>query len=102
MDKIATFLQILEQDPANAFARYGLAMEYSQTGQEASALEEFGKLRAQHPDYVPGYQMCGQLLMRLGRTDEAREVLTSGLAAAGRTGNRHAESEISGMLDEIG
>jgi predicted Zn-dependent protease len=102
MDKIKAFTEILQQDPANAFARYGLAMEYSQTGDPPQAMSEFQKLIAQHPDYVPAYQMAGQLLLRLGNNDDARETLQSGLAAAQRTGNSHAASEISGLLDELG
>jgi cytochrome c-type biogenesis protein CcmH/NrfG len=101
MDKIAAFTEILAQDPANAFARYGLAMEYGQTGQTSQALAEFAKLNAEHPDYVPGYQMAGQLLLKHGDTGAAKDVLTRGLAAAQRTGNGHAASEIAGMLDEI-
>jgi hypothetical protein len=38
MDKIATLQEILEQEPTNAFARYGLAMEYSGRGETATAL----------------------------------------------------------------
>jgi predicted Zn-dependent protease len=102
MDKIAAFTEILEQDPTNAFARYGLAMEYSQTGDIAKALAEFQTLATQHPDYVPGYQMAGQLLLRQGDTEAARSVLTKGLDAAQRVGNRHAESEIGALLDDIG
>ena len=29
MDKLATLTEILTQDPTNAFARYGLAMEHA-------------------------------------------------------------------------
>jgi hypothetical protein len=46
--------------------------------------------------------MAGQLLLRQGDTEAARSVLTKGLAAAQRVGNRHAESEISALLDDIG
>jgi predicted Zn-dependent protease len=100
MDKIAAFTEILNQDPNNAFARYGLAMEYSQTSEPAKALAMFAHLVSLHPDYVPAYQMAGQLLLREGDTAAARDYLTRGLAAAERTANRHAASEISAMLDE--
>jgi tetratricopeptide (TPR) repeat protein len=98
MQKLAAFL---EQNPNDAFARYGLAMEYSNAGQTETALEHFRKLLEMHPDYTNGYFMAAQTLDRMGRTPEAKKMLESGIEAAKRTGNRHALSEMTGMLDEI-
>jgi cytochrome c-type biogenesis protein CcmH/NrfG len=52
MDKVATLQGILDQDPQNAFARYGLAMEYGARGETAEALREFDRLLADHPEYT--------------------------------------------------
>jgi tetratricopeptide (TPR) repeat protein len=94
--------QFLEQNPGDAFARYGLAMEYSKTGQTEQALAEFAKLLQLHPDYTNGYFMAAQTLQRAGRTQEAKKMLQNGTEAAKRTGNKHALSEMSAMLDELG
>lgn len=93
--------QFLEQNPGDAFARYGLAMEYSKTGQTEQALAEFTRLLQLHPDYTNGYFMAAQTLHSAGRTPEAKKMLESGIEAAKRTGNKHALSEMSGMLDEL-
>jgi tetratricopeptide (TPR) repeat protein len=93
--------EFLEQNPEDAFARYGLAMEYSKAGQTEQALEQFGKLLELHPDYTNGYFMAAQTLERSGRTAEAKKMLENGIEAAKRTGNKHALSEMSGMLDEL-
>ena len=93
--------QVLEQNPSDAFARYGLAMEHARLGQNDSALNEFSKLLQMHPDYTNGYFMAAQTLVKMDRTEEAKKMLENGIAAAKRTGNRHALSEMSGMLDEI-
>jgi tetratricopeptide (TPR) repeat protein len=93
--------QFLEENPGDAFARYGLAMEYSNAGQTEQALAEFKKLLETHPDYTNGYFMAAQALERTGRTPDARQMLQSGIAAAQRTGNKHALSEMTGMLEEI-
>jgi tetratricopeptide (TPR) repeat protein len=93
--------QFLEQNPGDAFARYGLAMEYSKAGQTEHALAEFNKLLELHPDYTNGYFMAAQTLERSGRTAEAKKMLESGVEAARRTGNKHALSEMSGMLEEL-
>lgn len=93
--------QFLEQNPNDAFARYGLAMEYSKAGNTEQALAEFGKLLQIHPDYTNGYFMAAQTLERAGRTAEAKKMLESGIEAAKRTGNKHALSEMAGMLEEL-
>lgn len=93
--------QVLEQNPSDAFARYGLAMEHARLGQNDSALNEFSKLLQMHPDYTNGYFMAAQTLVKVDRTEEAKKMLDNGIAAAKRTGNRHALSEMSGMLDEL-
>ena len=88
-------------NPNDAFARYGLAIECASTGDTAAAVEHFAKLLAAHPEYVPGYYHYGTLLARLGRKDEARKILTDGVAAARKAGNSHAQSEMETALQEV-
>ena len=94
--------EILMQNPNDAFARYGLAMEFSNKGDLEKALQEFGKLLSAHPDYTAGYFMAAQTLTRSNRAEEARKMLSEGIASASRTGNAHAQSEMEAMLAEIG
>lgn len=101
MDRISSLNEILAQDPNNAFARYGLAMEYANSENPEQALEEFGRLLSAHPDYPAGYFMAAQTLVRVNRGDEARTMLEKGIAAAQRKGDSHAASEMQGMLDEL-
>lgn len=101
MDKIANLREILELDPTNAFARYGLAMELSGRGETDAALREFDQLRSDHPDYTAGYFMAAQTLARAGREADARQRLVDGIACARRTGNQHAQREMQAMLDEM-
>src|SRR5215813_7048034 len=101
MDRITALTDLLTQDPNNAFARYGLAMEFSNTGDFERALEEFEKLLDRNPDYVPGYHMCAQTLVKAGRDDQAKSTLESGIAAARRKGDSHAEAEMAALLEEL-
>jgi predicted Zn-dependent protease len=102
MDRIALLNEVLSQNPADAFARYGLAVEYSNSGEFERALEEFGRLLATHPDYTAGYFMAAQTLAKAERTEEARKMLVDGIASAKKTGNGHAQAEMEGMLAELG
>jgi len=94
--------EFLAENPGDAFARYGLAMEHSKAGQTEAALEQFNKLLELHPDYTAGYFMAAQTLAAAGRKDEACTMLKDGIASAVRTGNQHAQSEMEAMLAELG
>ena len=102
MDRIAILTEILTQNPNDAFARYGLAMEYSNGGNVELAMQEFNKLLSVHPDYTAGYFMAAQTLAKADRLDEARHMLDDGILSAKRTGNGHAQSEMEGMLADLG
>lgn len=101
MDRLAMLNEILSQNPDDAFARYGVAMEYSRTGEVERALEEFAKLLSTHPDYTAGYFMAAQTLSKANRLDDAKKMLVEGISSARRTGNSHAQSEMTAMLDEL-
>ena len=101
MDKIAGLKEILEQDPRNSFARYGLAMELANCGETTEALAEFDTLLLNDPNYTSGYFMSAQTLASAGRIQEARERLKIGIDGAARRGNSHAVSEMQAMLDEL-
>lgn len=101
MDKIAALSEILAQNPADSFARYGLAMAYAAEGRSDEALQEFKAATDNDPDYVPAYQMSAQTLLKLGQTDAAKSRLSAGLSACKRTGNTHAASEMQAMLEDL-
>ena len=84
--------------PNDPFARYGLAMECVNQGDNDAAIANFEKLLTDHPTYVSGYQMYGQLLARISRSDKAREILLSGIQAARGAGNQHAAEEMEAAL----
>jgi Tfp pilus assembly protein PilF len=101
MDRIAALNDILTENSKDAFARYGLAMEYSKQGGFDRALAEFAILLENDPNYTPGYFMAAQTLVKAERVDEAKNMLQQGIASARRTGNLHAQSEMEAMLAEL-
>ena len=102
MDRIAMLSEILATNPEDSFARYGLAQEYSNAGRIEDALREFKTLIEKNPDYTPAYFMAAQALAKVSRFDEAKRMLVDGVSSARRTGNTHAQSEMTGMLEELG
>jgi Tfp pilus assembly protein PilF len=101
MDRIAMLTEILAANPRDSFARYGLAMEYSNTDQTEQALEEFKTLLENNPDYTPAYFMAAQTLEKAGRIGDAKKMLVDGISSARRTGNAHAQSEMTAMLESL-
>jgi Tfp pilus assembly protein PilF len=92
----------VDKKPDDAFSRYGLAMECMNNGDTAAADREFRALLEHNPDYVPAYLMYAQMLAREARIEEARQVLSSGISAAAKTGNQHARSEMEALLGDLG
>ena len=101
VDKIAGLREILALDPKNSFARYGVAIELAGRGEIEDALEEFDTLLKDDPDYTAGYFMAAQTLAKADRNAEAIDRLKAGINCAARKDNRHAMSEMQGMLDEL-
>jgi predicted Zn-dependent protease len=93
--------QFLMQNPNDAFSRYGIALECLREGDILGAETHFKALLEANPDYVPGYQMYAQTLAQHSRAEEAKVLLTRGIAAADRQGNQHARSEMEGLLAQL-
>lgn len=93
---------MLKEDPHDSFLRYSLALELEKEGRNAESLDYLHGVIADDPSYVPAYFMAGQQLVRLGRLDEARSALRSGIDAARAQGNSHAAGEMSEFLTSIG
>lgn len=94
--------EMLAIDPDDSFLRYGLAMEYASAGEDEESVRQLMDLVRRDAEYVPAYLQCGQALVRLGRDDEARDVLTNGITMATRKGDHHAAGEMSGLLASLG
>ena len=93
--------EFVAKNPADAFGRYGLAMECLKTADSPAAEDNFKQLIAAHADYVAAYFQYGQMLAKMGRIDDARKTLAEGVSQATRTGEEHARNELQAALDEL-
>src|SRR4029077_1251503 len=104
-DQKKTRRQMLEEfvakKPDDAFSLYGLAMECVNSGDAAAAVTHFPTLLQRHADYIPAYLMYGQLLARESPPTEAKQILSTGIAAAAKKGDQHARSEMEALLTEL-
>jgi tetratricopeptide (TPR) repeat protein len=94
--------EFLAQNPNDAFARYGIALDCFRQGELHAADTHFKTLLINNPDYVPAYQMYAQMLAQSDRVEEAKSVLNKGIESAIRVGNQHARSEMESHLADLG
>lgn len=98
-NRLEMLLEMLQQDPTNTFARYGLAMEYSTSGDLAKAVEEFQALLRQDENYGAAYFHGGQALEKAGKVVQAREMYEKGIEVTTRKGDLHTRAEIEAALN---
>ena len=92
---------MLAQNPADAFARYGLAMELVKNGELKGAAAEFRTLLEHNPNYAAAYFHGGQALEKMGEVEQARELYEKGIQVTARTGDAHTRSELQAALDML-
>jgi tetratricopeptide (TPR) repeat protein len=97
--RIEILQQLLDQNPASTFARYGLAMEYVKSGDLDRAVSAFEEVTKTDPNYSAAYFHGGQTLEKMGKLDEARDFYRRGIAV---TRDPHARSELEAALDILG
>jgi Tfp pilus assembly protein PilF len=102
MSRLESLKTMVVQSPADSRLRFMLCMELMNTGDAAAAVLEFDELVRLDADYVAGYFQAGRTSETLGNVDAARAYYKRGLEAARRTGDKHAESELSDALDMLG
>jgi len=92
---------LVTQDPANAFTRYGLAMEYVNAGELENAVTEFNALLEHNPNYAAAYFHGGQTLEKMDRIEDAKAIYRRGIEVTAKTGDGHTRSELQGALDML-
>ena len=102
LNRLEILKNMVAQNPNDSFSRYGLAMEYANSGSLEKAVEEYESLLASNPDYAAAYYHGGQAFEKLGRIDEARRMYRRGIEVTRRTGDAHTNSELQAALDILG
>jgi len=93
--------EFIAKKPDDAFTRYGLALECANSGDTSAADTHFRELLQHNVEYVPGYLMYAQFLVKESRSDEARQILNTGITIASQKGDAHARSEMESLFSEL-
>ncbi len=100
-ERIEALREMLDTDPNDAFALYGLAMDLKaiDAGDEAIALLE--RLLIVETTHLYGHYQLGELLIADGEMEAAEGVLERGIEHAINAGDAKATNELRGLADLI-
>jgi len=101
-NRLEVLKNMVALNPNDSFARYGLGMEYANSGDLENAMREYRALLTVNPNYSAAYYHGGQTLEKLGRKDEARALYGQGIEATTKIGDLHTRGEIQAALDLLG
>ncbi len=93
--------RMLEKEPADVFLNFSYAMELAKENETDRALAQFDRVISLDPSYTGAHYHKGNMLIGLGRQDEARVVLQDGVAACKQLGDDHAHREMVELLTSI-
>jgi len=100
--RIAMLSEMLEADPNDGFALYGLAMEAKVSGELEQASTLLERLLVVDPKHLYGGYQLGEIRLSLGENVEARKVLETSRQKALELGDAKAARELSELLDMCG
>jgi E3 SUMO-protein ligase RanBP2 len=101
MSRLESFRAMVAANPENALARFGLATEALKAGEHAEAAEHLQAYLARHDDEGNAYGRLAEALTALGRLEEARAALRSGVETAERHGHPGMAAEFESRLEEM-
>jgi predicted Zn-dependent protease len=99
--RIEALRALLEKRPDDPRMRFGLALEYLNSGLLDDGVRELRTYLADSVDEGNAWGRLGEALATLGRTDEAREAYRAGIEAATRHGHPTMAEEFEEALADL-
>jgi len=98
LDKL---LEMLQNQPDDAFLLYAVGFEYEAVGENEKAKFYYNSILDKHPDYLPAYYQGGLLYGKLGETEQAINLLKQGIELAKLQNDKKTLRELNEALMEI-
>ena len=100
-DRLTKLLAMLDRQPGDPFTLYAVALEHKKANRLDEALDFLNRVVQFDPDYCYAYFQKGQVLEQQGDVEAAKETYRTGIEAAKRKGDAHAQGELEGQLQMI-
>lgn len=92
------FQQVLEIDPEDTLANYGLADIYYHRGEPEKSIELLQKVLGADEKYSVAYLLLGKALTQAGKLSEAKNVYEKGIIVASKKGDLMPANEMQSKL----
>jgi predicted Zn-dependent protease len=92
---------MVEKNPGNALARFGLANELMKVGDFDEARRELDAYLARYDDEGAGYRQLAAACEKLGLLDDARDAYRRGIDAATRHNHPSMVDEFAARLEDL-
>ncbi len=99
--KISLFKQVLEIDPIDQVANFGLGSVYHDLKRYEEALPPLQTVIKEYKDYSAAYVLLGKTMERLSRQNEAIQAYREGIAVASRKGDLMPLKEMQQKLNQL-
>jgi aminomethyltransferase len=100
-ERVGMFQQVLELDPDDVVANFGLGKMYLDLDRFEEAVPRFRRAIEGHKDYSVAYSHLATSLLALGRMEEGRRALEEGIAVADRKGDLLPRRDMERKLAEL-
>ena len=101
-DKIERFSNMAAADPLNDMAHFSLASAYFEAEKFEEAAMSFRACIKLNPEMTRAMELGGSALLKLGKRDEARELLTQGYEQAASKGEMRVKDGIEASMKSAG
>lgn len=101
MDRIATLLKFLQDNPADSFVQHALGLEYVKRNEYPSAVQMFENLLTQNPEYVGTYYHLAKTLEKQGNAAEAIKWYLIGMEKAREHKDQHTYNELEAAYEDL-
>ena len=99
MERIALLKKFLEEDPADNFSTYALALEYVKINQVAEAIRLLEEILQRNPEYLAAYYQLGKLFELQKNFTRSSDVFIQGIEVARTQKDQKTLNELQSALD---
>ena len=101
MSRLEQLQKLVAAQPDDPLGHYGVALELMQLERWQEAVAAFERALAIDDGYSAAHYQKARALVKLGRREEARATLRTGIAAAQAKGETHTADSMREMLETL-